>query len=98
MIDNIINGINDILSNKYMYTFFTLFSGIFLGYTLRPIPKWLNKIFDTSRMFKYFVIVIVGLTIMYPIDKTEFSAIIIMAVVILVILELIHIEIEKYLN
>ncbi len=98
MIDKVIDSINVILSNKQMYAFFMLLSGIFLGYTLQPVPDWLNNIFNTSQLFKYIVIIIVGLTVAYPIDKTEFTAIIIMAAIILVMFKLMRIKIEKYLD
>ena len=98
MLDKMTNVINTALSNKHTYAFFTLFSGIFLGYTLQPVPNWLNDIFNTNQLFKYFVIVIVGLTVTYPVDKTEFIAIIIIAAVILVLLELMREKIEKYVD
>ncbi len=37
-----------------------LVSGVFMGYTLQPVPKWLNNLFDTSNILKFSVLFISG--------------------------------------
>lgn len=94
----IIDGINYGLENKYMYILITLVSGILIGYTLQPVPKWMDKMFNTSNFFKYLIIVMSGIVATYPIDKTKFIAIITISMVILVLLELIRDKAESFIR
>jgi len=43
-----------------------LLSGVFIGYTLEPVPHWLMIYFRTSNLFKFLILVIAGLTAFEP--------------------------------
>ena len=83
--DITIKTVNDTFSNDFFKLVSILLTGIFAGYTLQPVPKWLNKLFDSSHIFKFFIIFIIGITSAYPINKNKISNIFISSVVILVI-------------
>jgi hypothetical protein len=40
-----------------------------MGYTLQPVPKWLNNMFDTSNTLKFFILFIAGCVAFYPVNK-----------------------------
>ena len=80
-----VKSLNNTFSNDFFKLFSLLLTGIFAGYTLQPVPKWLNKLFDSSHIFKFFIIFIIGITSAYPINKNKISNIFISSVVILVI-------------
>lgn len=79
--------INKLLDNLYLKTFLIILTGIYAGYTLQPVPKWLNNLFDTNLIFKFIIILIIGLTMLHPIDKNKLMVIIICTVLILGLFE-----------
>ena len=83
--DITIKTVNDTFSNDFFKLVSILLTGIFAGYTLQPVPKWLNKLFDNSNIFKFIIIFTIGITSAYPINKDKISNIFISSVVILVI-------------
>ena len=40
-----------------------------MGYTLQPVPTWLNNIFNTSQVFKFIVLYLAGLVAVYPVSE-----------------------------
>ena len=62
---------NNFLQNDYLRIALLLITGVFMGYTLQPVPKWLNKLFDTSHTLKFFVLFIAGCIAVYPVTKTN---------------------------
>lgn len=83
--DITVKSLNNTFSNDFFKLFSLLLTGIFAGYTLQPVPKWLNKLFDSSHIFKFIIIFTIGITSVYPINKNKISNIFISSVVILVI-------------
>jgi hypothetical protein len=83
--DITIKTVNNTFSNDFFKLISLLLTGIFAGYTLQPVPKWLNKLFDNSNIFKFIIIFTIGITSVYPINKDKISNIFISSVVILVI-------------
>lgn len=78
--DNITNNIvinksiefqNKLLGNDYFRIFFLLITGVFIGYTLQPVPKWLNYLFDNSIIFKFIILFMVGIIAGHPLDKSK---------------------------
>jgi hypothetical protein len=61
---------NEFLSKDYLRIILLLVTGVFMGYTLQPVPKWLNKMFDTSHTLKFFVLFIAGCIAVYPVNKS----------------------------
>jgi hypothetical protein len=62
---------NKFLQNDYLRITLLLVTGVFMGYTLQPVPKWLNKLFDTSHTLKFFVLFIAGCIAVYPVNKSN---------------------------
>ena len=44
---------NFIYQNNSIRMMLFIISGVFLGYTLEPVPKTLEKLFKTSIIFKF---------------------------------------------
>lgn len=88
MLDKTIDIVNDTLGNRHINIFLMLISGIFLGYTLQPIPKWLNKQFNTNYLLKYIIICTVGLTSLHPITRENFISVMIISFAILIMFDL----------
>jgi hypothetical protein len=86
--ETIIPEINKIFKNDFIRLFLLVLTGIYAGYTLQPVPKWLNNLFDTSQLFKFIIIMIIGITALYPIDKDKLFNITLMSIIILILFEL----------
>ena|SRR3989338_3276155 len=65
----IVDNINMVLSNHFLKTFIVLITGVFAGYTLQPVPKWLNNLFDTSHLLKYAILTVIGLVTFHPLSQ-----------------------------
>jgi len=85
MLDFIINAHNGLFYDSNFRMFILLISGVFAGYTLQPVPEWLNKKFNTSYALKYFILFYGILIPLYPFDKQN---IIISAIIPGIILKL----------
>lgn len=87
--DNLIEAPTQIVNTSFSHDFFRLFSlvvaGVFAGYTLQPVPKWLNNLFDTSNVFKYLTLVVIGITALYPVNKKKMLDILISSGIILLL-------------
>jgi len=84
---DIIAIINNILDNLLIKTFIIILTGIYAGYTLQPVPKWLNNLFDTNLIFKFIIILLIGITMLHPIDVNKMIIIIVCTVIILGLFE-----------
>ncbi len=62
---------NNIFSNNYLRVFLLLITGVYMGYTLQPVPKWLNKMFDTSILLKFAILFIAGSISLYPLNNNS---------------------------
>ncbi len=85
--EDIHERINYIFSNSLTRTCLLFLSGMFIGYVLQPVPKWLNNLFTTSQIFKFFVLVTVGIVASYPVNKLELTNIVLGSIIVLVILQ-----------
>ena len=81
----IVNLTNNILNNDLLRTLLLLVSGVGMGYTLQPVPKWLNTLFDTSNILKFFILFIAGSIACYPLDNKKFSLVVICSICTLVL-------------
>lgn len=75
------------IDNDNLRIFLVLFSGVFLGYTALPMPKFLADLFENSNVFKFFVLIIVGTISFYPLDTNKFIILCITACSILLTFE-----------
>ncbi len=78
---------NTLFANDFFRLASLITAGVFAGYTLQPVPRWLNRLFDTSVAFKFLVIVVIGITAVYPVNRTKFIHVVISAALILAIFE-----------
>lgn len=63
--------VNNTLQNIYLRNFIFILAGVFLGYTLQPVPVWLNHLFNTSNILKFMILFISCISVFYPMDKNE---------------------------
>jgi hypothetical protein len=73
MLENFANFVNILLENIYLRSFLFMMSGVFMGYTLQPVPEWLNHLFNTSVVLKFWVLFLTIVATFYPMDPTEMS-------------------------
>ena len=74
-----------------------IISGVFIGYTLEPIPKTLEKLFKTSIIFKFIILFITACIYVYPLNRQHIINIVICSILALVIFEGIRIY-DKYVK
>lgn len=63
--------------------FLLLFSSILLGYTLQPVPKWLNTLFDSNNFFKFAIIFTAGFIAIYPAKQKQLLYVVIFSIIVL---------------
>jgi Ca2+/Na+ antiporter len=67
-----------------------ILTGVLGGYTLLPLPRWLQYQFENSNMFKFFILVIIGVTALWPINGQKLQHIVATAVIILLFFHLLR--------
>ena len=73
-----------VLHNDYLRTILLLVSSVFIGYTLQPVPKWLNKLFDTSHIFKFLILFTAGCVAVYPVNNNNIKWVVVCSILTLV--------------
>jgi hypothetical protein len=86
--DQITNKLNALFKNDEFRTFIFIITSIWLGYTLQPVPDWLNQVFDTSNIVKFLIIFAVGATSFYPLDNREVRNLFVGTIVVMFIFHL----------
>lgn len=82
--DSLINNINYIFNETKLLRFlFYIISSVFIGYTLQPVPVWLNEQFNTNSILKYIIMVITGMYLTLPITIEKLIYILIASFAIL---------------
>ena len=97
IIDGIVNMNNFIYQNNSIRMMLFIISGVFLGYTLEPIPKTLDKLFKTSIIFKFLILFVTACIYVYPLNIHHIINIVICSIMALVIFEGIRIY-DKYIE
>lgn len=89
---DILNSYNQLLSNKYVYIIIFLITTVLIGYTLQPVPLFLNYLFDNSVIFKFVIMFIVVSTYYFSKDNKltneDFMLSIFISTGLLIILEI----------
>jgi hypothetical protein len=67
-----IKPINSVLQYTFLRMFILISTSILIGYTLQPVPLWLNNLFNNSNVFKFIIIFLCGLSMYYPITIESF--------------------------
>ena len=97
MLSSIININNKIFKNNYLRMILLLISSVFMGYTLQPVPKWLNNLFDTSNILKFFILFISGALVVYPLNEENIIYVTVCSILVLVIFNVLR-KYEKKLE
>lgn len=88
------NGITDIINNIFANDQFRMvlmyITGVFLGYTLYPVPKSLNTLFNNSTFFKFSILTVSLIANMHPINKLGLIDILSTSAVILVLFQILR--------
>jgi hypothetical protein len=88
--ENDVTPINIVLQNEFFRTFLLLLTGVLIGYTLQPVPRWLSSLMDKSHLFKFMILWIVGLVTLYPINKKKLIEITLGSIAVLVVFQLLR--------
>ena len=88
---------NFIYQNNSIRMMLFIISGVFLGYTLEPVPKTLEKLFKTCIIFKFLILFITACIYVYPLNIEHIINIVICCIIALVIFEGIRIY-DKYIE
>jgi Kef-type K+ transport system membrane component KefB len=80
--------LNNVFSNKELRMFVLVLTGIFAGYTLQRVPKWLNDMFNDSELFKFVVIFFIFVCAYYPLEEKDIMSMGAMSAGILVLFNL----------
>lgn len=71
MLKNFASFLNILFENIYLKNLLFLLSGILMGYTLQPVPEWLNHLFNTSIILKFIILFISCISILHPMDSEK---------------------------
>ena len=81
------------LKDDRMNIALTLFSGVLLGYSLEPVPKFAAHLFKTSFLTRTLILIVVGIvTFARPLTQNELITIIISSIAI----QLLYSALRKY--
>lgn len=87
MLDGFLERLNFFFGNEFVRMFAFVLSSILAGYVLQPVPKWINNLFDTSHIFKFFILIFIGLGMSSQITLNNLVIILITATAISVLFE-----------
>ena len=85
----VVNSINRVLDHKFLNMVLFLITGVFMGYTLQPVPKWLNDTFNNSFIFKVVILIIIALLAQHKLEsRSQILLIVAASVFVMVIFEM----------
>jgi hypothetical protein len=74
---------NAILDNDFVKSFLFMLSGVYMGYTLNPVPYYLSQKFDNSYIFKFLILYITGVVAFHPLTTKKLISIVLGATITL---------------
>jgi hypothetical protein len=80
--DKTVSFINNLFQNAYARVVLVVITTVLASYTIRPVPKVLTHLFNTSRVFKAVIVFLLAVLLFYPLDKTEFLISVITALIV----------------
>lgn len=83
--ESVINSLNSVFSNDLIRYGTIVLTGVYAGYTLQPVPRFLNDLFDNSTLFKLLILLFIGFSNFYPLDATKVQYIVIISIAILLL-------------
>ena len=84
LINKIVYIHNILLKNNNIRYFILLTTGVFMGYTLQPVPKYLDNIFNTSNIFKFIILFYAGIVSVYPVTYRNIIQIFLISLLIII--------------
>lgn len=97
LIDKTVEYNNYFLKNEYVRIILLIISSVLVGYTLQPIPKWLNNLFDNSKIFNFFILFLAGTITVYPVNKNNLMCVTIGSILALILFQSAR-NLDKYLE
>ena len=82
---NLVDYINQIFKNDNIRMFTIVVTGVFAGYTLESVPVRLNELFNTSNVFKFCVLFLIGVSNFYPVTNQKLMSIVVISILILLL-------------
>lgn len=80
----LIQALNMVLSSSMFRSFILVITSVYTGYTLYPVPKFLDEMFYTSNIFKYIILLFLLCTSMYPVTNDNILIILIIPIIVLI--------------
>lgn len=78
---------NQVLKYDWLRYFLMILTAVLVGYTLQPVPEWLNNLFNNSVAFKFIVLLLMALVELYPLDDRKIILIIFGSIAAIVLFE-----------
>ena len=79
----LVSGINNSLNNINLRIFLFLLTFVYAGYTLQPVPVWLNNLLTNSIIFKLIVLITIGAIYLHPLDVNKMRSVVILSIILL---------------
>jgi hypothetical protein len=86
----IANVLNALLSNNMGRLFILAVASVYTGYTLYPVPKFLDNLFYTSNVFKYLILVLVLGASIFPLDESKTMLVLTVPALVLIFFEMLR--------
>lgn len=71
VLEPVVRLLNAFLHNDMFRLFVLAVASVYTGYTLYPVPKFLDDMFYTSNLFKYLILLLVLGASIYPLNDTK---------------------------
>ena len=88
--NKVVDYINQVFKNDNIRMFTIMITGVFAGYTLEYVPIRLNDLFQKSNLFKFLILLLIGVSNFYPVTKDKLLKIVVISILILFIFALIR--------
>ena len=79
----IVVALNSLLQNNVIRMFILAVASVYTGYTLYPVPEFLDQMFYKSVFFKYLILVLVLAASIFPLNES--NALLVLGVPVLVL-------------
>ena len=80
--------LNMLLENDMFRLFVLAVASVYTGYTLYPVPKFLDNMFYVSSAFKYLILLLVLSASIYPLDGSKTLMVLVVPLFVLALFEL----------
>ena len=63
--------VNNLFDHHFIKYFIIILTSVYAGYTLQPVPAWINYLFDNSHVFKFMILFLIGLSNFTPFKNND---------------------------